>query len=305
MKILIGCENAQCGEVLIADLRRAGFPEDSEVWVVTAIESMAALAEEGFSAPHRASTEMGNSLQVDTTHLIEHTCSRATKVAEQLSVAFPRWKITPTGRIGAPQWALIDEAKKHGVDLMVLGSKGHSLINRILFGSTSHFLVNHSPCSVRIARFTEEHEVGPIRILVGVDGSPSSDAAIDAIIRRSWPTDTEICAVSVFDGDVLPLAVFENRHTEDAITEALEESRIALEQALELAGKKLEAAGLKVETRMKQGIARGVLMDEAKEYRPDTLFVGAKGHSLVDRLLIGSTSASLAAHAPCSVEIIR
>lgn len=42
-----------------------------------------------------------------------------------------------------------------------------------------------------------------MRILVGVDGSPYSDAALDEVSRRTWPKGSEILVVHAFE---FPLA---------------------------------------------------------------------------------------------------
>jgi nucleotide-binding universal stress UspA family protein len=53
------------------------------------------------------------------------------------------------------------------------------------------------------------------------------------------------------------------------------------------------------------GEPREVLPREARSCKAVALFMGSRGLSGFRRLLLGSVSSSLAAHAPCTVEIIR
>jgi nucleotide-binding universal stress UspA family protein len=48
-----------------------------------------------------------------------------------------------------------------------------------------------------------------------------------------------------------------------------------------------------------------VLITEAEDWDADCIFVGAKGMRGIERLLIGSVSAAVAARAHCSVEVVR
>lgn len=305
MKILIGCENTDGLDLLINDLSRAGLPATSEVKVVTAIDSMASLATDSTSAAIDCSAEVSGSMQIDTAHLSNLATARAQKVVKMLATAFPQWDLKASGCIASPQWALIDEANKMGADLIVLGSKGHSLINRFFFGSVSHSVVNHATCSVRVVRLKVAPHTGPVRILAGVDGSPKANRAIEVITSRNWPADTEVRLVAAFDEDVLPLSVFGSQYSVSSIQAAIREEQAALETAVSTAGEAITAAGLNVSTAVRPGLPREVLIEEVNNFKADTLFLGAKGHSMIDRLLIGSTSAAMASQAPCSVEIVR
>jgi nucleotide-binding universal stress UspA family protein len=47
---------------------------------------------------------------------------------------------------------ILDEAEKWGADLIVLGPRRMSGIERILLGSVSQAVATHAQCSVKIAR---------------------------------------------------------------------------------------------------------------------------------------------------------
>jgi nucleotide-binding universal stress UspA family protein len=50
---------------------------------------------------------------------------------------------------------------------------------------------------------------------------------------------------------------------------------------------------------------RRALVEDAEQWGADAIFVGARGIGLLERFLLGSVSAAVAARAGCSVEIVR
>ncbi len=56
---------------------------------------------------------------------------------------------------------------------------------------------------------------------------------------------------------------------------------------------------------VEEGDAKHVLIAEAARWKADCIFVGTAGHSRLGRFLLGSVSATVAARAACSVELVR
>ena len=69
--------------------------------------------------------------------------------------------------------------------------------------------------------------------------------------------------------------------------------------------KELTRSGLSAEPIVQEGDPKHVLLREAERCGADSIFVGAKGHSRLERFLLGSVSSAIAARAHCSVEVIR
>jgi nucleotide-binding universal stress UspA family protein len=89
--------------------------------------------------------------------------------------------------------------------------------------------------------------------------------------------------------------------TRETNEEELASARIDAEAATE----DLCDAGLDAEPVVAPGDPRHVLINEARRCAAACVFVGSTGKSRVERLLLGSVSSWLPAHAPCSVEIVR
>ncbi len=146
-----------------------------------------------------------------------------------------------------------------------------------------------------------------MKILIGIDGSPYSDAALAEVAQRTWPKGTEVRIVHAFEMPLapsteiwaLPADYYERLDSaistqSDAIVEAAVK-RLALRVG----------DSLKVEGKAVLGSARGVLLEEAEAWQPDLIVVGSHGYPVWERLLLGSVSQAIVSHAKCSVEVVR
>ena len=132
------------------------------------------------------------------------------------------------------------------------------------------------------------------RIVVGVDGSPTSLAALRFAHRQAQLTGAELHAVTTwtyplsFDDPVDPTDWQANAETilDTALGEALAES---------------DAAG--VRRHVAEGHPAGVLL--ASVEAADLLVVGSRGHGGFAGMLLGSVSQHVAAHSPCPVVVVR
>ena len=73
----------------------------------------------------------------------------------------------------------------------------------------------------------------------------------------------------------------------------------------EAAAESLQVTGLRIESVVKKGDPRRLIVDEAKSWGADLIVMGACGHTAFERWLIGSVAQSVVTHAPCSVELVR
>ena len=101
---------------------------------------------------------------------------------------------------GLPGDVLLDAARESGATLLAVGSHGQRRMEGIVFGSTATRVIHDAPCSVLVARGTRTRY--PERIVVGVDGSPSSARAYTAAQRLAARFGSEV-AVTVAEGDKL------------------------------------------------------------------------------------------------------
>lgn len=65
-----------------------------------------------------------------------------------------------------------------------------------------------------------------------------------------------------------------------------------------------EGLALRVRNRAESGVAEDRILEAARRERPGAIVIGAQGHTLSDRLLLGSTSERVAREATVPVVIV-
>jgi nucleotide-binding universal stress UspA family protein len=146
-----------------------------------------------------------------------------------------------------------------------------------------------------------------MKILLAVDGSSFSDAAVDEVARRPWPANSEVKVLCVAEPVMLPIV--ETWTPTTAYFEELE--KLANEQAEAVVRKAAstiqsqQGDNLAIRTEFLAGQPRYVITDEAENWGADLIVVGSHGYRSLTRLWLGSVSQTVAAHAKCSVEIVR
>jgi nucleotide-binding universal stress UspA family protein len=225
----------------------------------------------------------------------------------------PGWSVTTQPLWGNPAKTLLKTIEVWKPDLVVIGSNGRSTAERLLLGSVSTEIVHHAPCSVRVVR-TLSRNKGPIRVLVGTDGSNQAKAAVEAVARRSWPDKTEARVVAVVETLVpvvpalMPALEGQTYATEPAyrIIEASDERQEArLHTATDEAANRLQQAGLATTLLVTNGAPGRDIVAEAEHWNADCIFVGARGLGALDRLVLGSVSDAIVHHGQCAVEVVR
>ena len=142
-----------------------------------------------------------------------------------------------------------------------------------------------------------------MKILLAIDGSPFSDAAAEEVAGRPWPADTEVKIISVIEPQVTMMSetwVLPSAYSDDAeqaATKQLDEAVSRFKQAV--------TPSLKLTAEIHKGYARRVILDQAERWGANLIVVGSHGYSGFKRLLLGSVSQTVAAHAKCSVEIVH
>lgn len=287
MKILIAYDGSECAESALDDLRSAGLPDDAKITVVSIRENW---------LPPISSLETLESIDREM-----ETHSLAQRAAVEIKILRPSWEIDVETAFGSPATAIIEKAEKCNTDLIIIGSHGRSAFGRFFLGSVSQKLLHDAHCSVRIARGKIQEPDTPLRILIGFDGSKYSEAVIDIVAGRCWPAGTEIRLVTA-NAEIPTLTADESMST---LADWVRQENLRLQTKIEIAAQKLQQSGLKVTCLAKPVDPKKLLIEEAEKWGADSIFVGARGVGPIERFLIGSVSATVAARAHCSVEVVR
>ena len=297
MKILIAYDGSECADEAVEDLRRAGIPENTEATVLTLTETFTTAEEAhevqfadtfGFTLAETFKAERGAALEK-----IAEAEKFNERAARRLRGMFPSWTVVGKTTNDFPEYAILDEAKKLKPDLIVTGSHGHGTVKRAFFGSVSLSILRDANCSVRIGRrltAREEFDDSPLRIVVAIDGSSVAQFAVEEILHRDFSPDTSFRIVSAVEP--MPYSIL---LAEMPQAEAMRKK----------AAQKFMEKGWHTSIVSQFGRAKTVIVEEAEKWGADAIFIGAQGHTSIERVLLGSVSYAVCARAHCSVEVVR
>ena len=84
------------------------------------------------------------------------------------------------------------------------------------------------------------------------------------------------------------------------------EAALAASLMIHWAENELSTIGLRTSVAFKKGVAQRVLVEEARKWKADSIFVGSRNASgAFERFRLDSVSTALVTSAPCSVEVVR
>ena len=313
MKILIAYDGSESAETGIDGLRRAGLPTEADALVVSVAEV--------WLPPPRNPDGLDDTFPLQIPPGLKRAREHAARIMEQakelaecgtklVQRIFPGWKVGHQVANGSPGFELLNRANDWQPDLIIVGSQGHTALGRFVLGSVSQKVLTEALTSVRISRMTTGVGASAERIIVGVDGSPGSQAAIQAVARRGWTPGSEVRVVVAQDlMKAFPVALlippvneFVKEVNEDEHTQARE----IVEKAVAELRAGLDGKSVTVSSLIDGGDPKQVLVRCAEEFGADCIFTGATGFSnRLERFVLGSVSAAVAARAHCSVEVVR
>ncbi len=151
-------------------------------------------------------------------------------------------------------------------------------------------------------------EMAAVKVLLAIDDSESSIAAVEAVATQFRAEDTEVLVFSAVDWEaILPVSFV------PAAGSPLGQDPISIQdQAFELAQRLVSEAAaalrkleFQASTLVKKGNARRLILECEESWHPDLVVLGSHGRKGLGRLLLGSVAESVARHAKCSVQIVR
>jgi nucleotide-binding universal stress UspA family protein len=137
-------------------------------------------------------------------------------------------------------------------------------------------------------------------IVVGTDGSPGAEAAIEKVIELAGNSGASINLVCAYPGRTTLERIGMSARQESVDMRGVAADVIARD------ARRLEEAGFTVEKTVREGDPAHVIADVAEEQGADLIAVGATGNSGSQRrFAIGGVPAKLSHHAPASLLIVR
>jgi nucleotide-binding universal stress UspA family protein len=205
--------------------------------------------------------------------------------------------------IGPPGRRIVEAAAADGYDLVVVGAGNHEWLGRLLLGSASTHVLQHSPVSVLVVNEPPQRPTAP-RVLLATDGSPEAMEAALTLGVFADPLRCRITVLSVAQVPALsgvPASLLPGYSYPSDVMESLVDDA---ERAIDRAAGPLRSAGFHVDTLATDGAAHHLIVRECVEGNYDLAVVGSRGLGRVQGVVLGSVSQSVARHARAAL-IVR
>lgn len=178
---------------------------------------------------------------------------------------------------------------------LVVGSHGHGRAGEVLLGSVSQHLARHATCPVVVVREPKDPEAE--RIVVGIDGSPTSTAALEYACRRAEATGETVVAIHGWH--------FREPSTDvwSSTTPSVDTEERELLLAESIAGVRADHPDVRLEQEVVAVAPAKCLVDASAS--ASLVVVGSRGLGFFTGMLLGSVSQAVLHGATCPVAVVR
>lgn len=181
-----------------------------------------------------------------------------------------------------PSQTIVDEAIDRKVDMIIVGRRGRKGLLKALMGQVAAKVIAHAPCKVLVVPKAARIEYR--NILVAVDGSVHSNAAVTEAIAIAKQCESHIIALS---------AMRDESEREDAAVQA--------NKVVEMAQKE----GVSAEAVTPIGRSFNTIVETAGGRGVDLIVMGTYGKTGVKKLLMGSSTEKVIGNAGCAVLVVK
>ena len=198
---------------------------------------------------------------------------------------------------GAPAEVIITIAQEQNADLIVLGARGIGKIREQVFGSVSHRVMTHAPCSTLIIK-------KPLRkiqqVLIPVESQEDGEAVVRFLKKKPFkePVFITVLHVIPFSEPVWPVGAM--------ISPEFRKEMIAYgEKFTNGVSAELKHMGHQAEGVVVVGAPSHTILEEATKHSADIIMMRTHSRSGVSRFLLGSVSHSVVHHTDSSILLVR
>jgi nucleotide-binding universal stress UspA family protein len=227
--------------------------------------------------------------------LLRSTRAEVSAAAEAAAEAAPGVEISERVIDGFPVPLLVAASRR--ADLVVLGDRGLGGFTALLVGSVAIGLAAQAECPVVVVRGERASDAGPV--VVGIDGSQISEAALAFAFEAAVTRKVPLVAVHAWTDSVLEAAVTPLLDW-DAID--ADEHRLLAERLAGWSEKYPDVAVRRVVARDRPAHA---LIEQATVTAAQLVVVGSRGRGSAAGLMLGSVSHAVLHHSPCPVVVVR
>ena len=243
--------------------------------------------------------------------LIDYYTDESDRVLKPALRRLAKAGLNATGKyvVGHPGEEISAVAAKDNVDLIVMGSHGHSALRNLLVGSVTNHVLARTQLPMLVLRHKEAPTADTLKVGIALDGSKYGREAVKYALRHlalfgAKPEITMLHVVSDFAGAVMPDmgGIALPTYSEEEIR-ALQKK--AFEAAIAPARKLLAKAKITPTEVCLVGNPGDELAAYAKKKKLDVLVMGSHGYGAFKAAVLGSVATRVLARSTVPVLLVR
>lgn len=195
---------------------------------------------------------------------------------------------------GEPFERIVHVAEDENCDLIVMGRKGLSPLERELMGSVTARVIGHTKRDVLVVPNQARLAWG--KLLLASDGADCSDNATSKALALAGDYGSQLTALAVIytNDEFMALA-------HEMINGLVEKSLARLAELVEHGA----GMGVTITQLVKEGEPHEVIIKQAAELKSDLIIMGSHGRKGLSRLLMGSVTERTIGYAECPVLVVH
>ncbi len=270
-------------------LRRLAFPH-LEVTLVHVVEPL--LADGTF--PELGSTHPMTEILAEMRAAGERACQ---ELGEELEGAAE--SVAHEHGFGDPSTILSGVARKHGADLIVVGSTRKGAFGSLFMGSVTKGLAVHGDRPVLIGK-RPVRKPGRLTAVLATDHSPYMARCVERLLNFAPAGLGHVHVLTATNPPPVHLAT-----DDEALAQALDTAREALVSANRGLADRLHAVAPEVTEEVAVGHPNEAIAAAMARTDADLLILGAQGHGFLERLFVGSVALHQVVHEPHDLLLLR
>lgn len=306
MKVLAPVDGSKYAQAVVDALIGMRWPAGTEIMLLTVVGS----GDTGLPIIGQGPARM---TPAQVQGALETSNQSLATMAAELGAALPDCSVTSQTRAGDAKSEIVAFAEEWQADLTIMGSRGHKGLDLFLLGSVSQGVLNQSPCPVLILKYDpnassgRDIQQGFKKILITVDNSAYSAAAVNWLAGLSWPDDANFRIMTVIESLAQTYLSEPNTTRASGMLQEHEElARAARAEVLKMAEPISSVFGqARVTIDVCEGEPKDSIIKAATAFGADLIVMGSHGRTGVPKLLLGSVSQAVSVHATCAVAVVR
>jgi nucleotide-binding universal stress UspA family protein len=305
VKVLVALDCVNESHSALETVVSRGWPQGTVIRFVTAIDRRESISEFFVSDPSDTWTAEQERIDQVRRHLAATIHGAAGRLP-------PAVRMEEHVVLGHVKEELLRFAEDWQADLIVVGSHMKGGIALPFLGSVAQTMLQHSYCSVHIARVNRGRTgAKPVpsvaNILVAVDHSPHSNATVDWVLKQGWLPPFRVKLVTALPPVQEQISREKDPIKESKLVAAQQEMRTSVNERLQVCAQGMQQrfAAQCVDYESVEGMPVDAILQTAHQWPADLLVIGSHGRSGITRFLLGSVSQAVAVNAPCPVEVVK